>query len=125
MYPNFWSNEKLSFWKILLFTDINECEEFGSSLCTNQTKTNNSICINTQGSFQCNCTEGYNKEGLLCIGKVYHFDIFSVLKGDPQKMLPIYGFQISPRVWQLQNSQLHSIAIVFFQMKIPTNSNSR
>ena len=42
--------------------DINECEE--SDYCMP-----NSLCHNTIGSFECNCTLGYNKNGTRCVAK--------------------------------------------------------
>ncbi len=44
-------------------TDINECLELNKSICQK-----NSECINTIGSYKCNCKEGYTQKGLICEG---------------------------------------------------------
>ena len=36
------------------FSDVNECIESTTQLCFN-----NGVCVNTNGSYQCNCTEQY------------------------------------------------------------------
>lgn len=45
-------------------TDINECEVF-PGVCTN------GQCVNTQGSFRCECAEGLtlDSSGRTCVGK--------------------------------------------------------
>lgn len=43
-------------------TDINEC---ASAPCTGQ----NEVCVNTPGSFVCDCETGYENVGGLCQGK--------------------------------------------------------
>ena len=46
----------------LLFTDINEC--------TNSTNDchRNSTCTNSIGSYSCECNQGFNGNGTICIG---------------------------------------------------------
>ena len=44
-------------------TDIDECLE-GLHNCSNETE----ICINTFGSFECQCVTGYMKENGVCTG---------------------------------------------------------
>lgn len=49
---------------VLLPVDINECEVF-PGVCTN------GRCVNTQGSFRCECAEGLTLDstGRTCVGK--------------------------------------------------------
>ncbi|XP_066921300.1 uncharacterized protein [Clytia hemisphaerica] len=47
--------------------DIDECVRHGPELCQQQTRSNNTFCINTDGGFFCNCTEGFYKKKGLCI----------------------------------------------------------
>ena len=42
--------------------DINECEE-NQDNCNGKAK-----CINTDGSFQCKCLDGYTGDGITCSG---------------------------------------------------------
>ena len=32
---------------------------------------NNALCVNTYGSYQCQCMEGYTRAGSICQGAVY------------------------------------------------------
>jgi hypothetical protein len=50
---------------IILFLDINEC--LNASICQN------GICINTIGSYTCNCSIGYEYNNVTCVGKVSYF----------------------------------------------------
>ena len=51
----------------LFFTaDIDECE--GTALCPA-----NSTCVNTFGSFDCVCDDGFVQNGSVCIGKNNHY----------------------------------------------------
>ena len=51
----------------LLITDLNECNQ------PEKCNRNTSSCINTKGSYTCQCNEGYsNKSKLVCIGKILH-----------------------------------------------------
>lgn len=61
--------------KLLMLTDINECEMF-DNVCEG-----GGLCVNTQGSFRCNCPPGLilDATGRRCIGtkgwirlKIYH-----------------------------------------------------
>ena len=54
----------------LLFTyffnlDIDECQNENTD-CQNFAH-----CINSQGSYNCECNDGYKLEGQSCIGKLY------------------------------------------------------
>ena len=53
------------FGLLFLNLDHNECanEEIPCGL--------NARCVNTAGSFQCKCNEGYTGDGIKCTGKVY------------------------------------------------------
>ena len=46
-----------------LSADINECLE-GKHGCQD-----NSDCVNTEGSYNCECREGFFKDGANCVGK--------------------------------------------------------
>ena len=47
--------------------DINECENSQDNLCAQ-------MCTNTEGSYNCSCREGYERQGLTgCIGLLYTF----------------------------------------------------
>ena len=50
-----------------LFLDINECELY-PNLCKG-----GGLCVNTQGSFRCNCPPGLilDSSGTQCVGKLY------------------------------------------------------
>lgn len=50
----------------LILTDINECEMF-ENVCEG-----GGLCVNTQGSFRCNCPPGLilDASGRRCIGKI-------------------------------------------------------
>lgn len=46
--------------------DIDECEELGPDVCFN------GDCVNTLGSYECECTPGYvlDNTGHICMGKI-------------------------------------------------------
>ena len=46
--------------------DIDECA-LGKDDCDA-----NAGCVNTEGSYECNCNPGYFRDGLLCKSKVFH-----------------------------------------------------
>ena len=46
---------------IISFTDINECSD---DPCDS-----NADCMNTEGSFLCQCQNGFNGDGFACTGK--------------------------------------------------------
>lgn len=50
---------------LFLFLDMNECLD-NPGICQN------GICINTDGSFRCECPFGYNLDytGVNCVGKI-------------------------------------------------------
>ena len=45
-----------------LYVDINECDS--SDACPQD-----STCVNTDGSFQCNCNDGFTMSGTECEGE--------------------------------------------------------
>ena len=47
----------------LLFTEVNECET-GEDLCDPD-----AICINTIGSHNCTCKDGFEGDGFTCMSK--------------------------------------------------------
>ena len=49
-------------WSLYDGTDIDECAR-GTDNCDS-----NADCINTQGSFQCDCRDGYEGNGRICTG---------------------------------------------------------
>ena len=48
----------------ITFTDVNECEMY-SSLCNK-----NARCVNTPGSFVCECSFGFRGDGTICKGNI-------------------------------------------------------
>ena len=48
--------------QLCLTTDINECDQNMHSCDSN------AICTNTNGSFTCNCNDGYTGDGMTCTG---------------------------------------------------------
>ena len=48
-------------------SDIDECEE-NLGNCGD-----NAVCVNTIGSFMCQCLPGFSGNGLICIGKLSVF----------------------------------------------------
>lgn len=51
---------------LFLITDINEC------LRDNGGCDPDAACINTMGSFQCSCDEGFSGNGFTCRGNSFH-----------------------------------------------------
>lgn len=51
--------------RILLFSDIDECSSPGASTCDP-----NAICNNTEGSYLCQCLDGYEGDGRNCKGRI-------------------------------------------------------
>ena len=52
----------LSTQGVCFFPDVNECEEEING-CEE-----NSLCINTDGSYECKCKDGYRGNGGMCAG---------------------------------------------------------
>ena len=50
-----------------VYTDIDECEN--KTICEN-----NARCINTEGSFFCECVDGFNRDGTVCISELIERD---------------------------------------------------
>ena len=63
----------------LLHADINECHFFSGNICDS-----NADCINTNGSFICDCKIGFNKTSLgqSCQGKALMLHSITGLKSD-------------------------------------------
>ena len=57
-----------------LILDIDECTRFGGTVCAT-----NSECVNTDGSFRCQCKAGFQSidGGKTCVGTVLCFCIAS------------------------------------------------
>ena len=53
-----------SFMFTLLFTDLDECASDSASPCPEHTD-----CVNTEGSFTCNCRPGFTKQHFTCEGR--------------------------------------------------------
>lgn len=55
---------RVMFWVYVdMFLDVNECEELNGGC--------QQTCVNTQGSYHCECSEGFrmHADGRTCIGK--------------------------------------------------------
>ena len=61
--PVFYVNDSL--FSILINTDVDECT-LGAADCHSTLAT----CINTEGSFKCECIDGYAGNGTTCQGKL-------------------------------------------------------
>ena len=48
--------------KVLSFSDVNECDSNPCAI--------NAVCVDTNGSFSCSCSNGYIGDGLICEGKL-------------------------------------------------------
>ena len=61
-------------FSLILIIDINECTRFGGTVCAT-----NSECVNTEGSFRCQCKPGFNSldGGKTCVGRVLKLLDFS------------------------------------------------
>ena len=46
------------------FIDIDECTSLGDNDCGS-----NALCTNTNGSYSCNCKDGFQGDGINCTGK--------------------------------------------------------
>ena len=51
---------------MFIFLDINECS---SNPCHD-----NATCTDNEGSFDCQCKDGFSGDGLSCISKADHLD---------------------------------------------------
>ena len=60
----FWWGQNTYHLVNYLLSDDNECESGGHD-CDE-----NALCINTEGSYKCDCNEGYNGNGFRCNGKI-------------------------------------------------------
>ena len=56
-------NTTQSEFYFLPVSDINECQE------NTDTCHDNATCSNTEGSFDCQCKQGYTGDGINCAGK--------------------------------------------------------
>jgi len=50
-----------------VIADVDECSLIGGNNCHPR----NSICTNTDGSFSCDCKEGYEGNGISCTGELF------------------------------------------------------
>ena len=50
-----------------LLLDIDECKVYRNDICDTNAK-----CINTQGSFECQCKTGYQGNGFICKGAMHN-----------------------------------------------------
>ena len=64
-HPCVSSNVTIAFFPLLL--DINECSTNAHNCGAN------AFCSNTEGSYNCTCSPGYNGNGTSCTGKSYHY----------------------------------------------------
>lgn len=60
------------FYSPFCFTDKNECDK-GEGNCDE-----NALCINTEGSYRCQCQSGYFGDGEKCDGNYFHADITTI-----------------------------------------------
>ena len=64
-HPSVYSNVTIAFFSLLL--DINECSTNAHNCDAN------AFCSNSEGSYNCTCSPGYNGNGTSCTGKSYHY----------------------------------------------------
>ena len=64
-HPCVYSNVTIAFFSLLL--DINECSTNAHNCDAN------AFCSNSEGSYNCTCSPGYNGNGTSCTGKLYSF----------------------------------------------------
>lgn len=55
-----YKSSEINYLSFDFLIDINECND--STIC------GNGVCINTIGSYTCNCSTGYKFDGQTCIG---------------------------------------------------------
>ena len=58
------TSNQVTYKNKILFVDVNECEQ--NRVCTN------GVCTNLEGTYKCECNEGYDydEENKLCLGKL-------------------------------------------------------
>ena len=64
-HPCVYGNVTIAFFSLLL--DINECSTNAHNCDAN------AFCSNSEGSYNCTCSPGYNGNGTSCTGKSYHY----------------------------------------------------
>ena len=64
-HPCLCSNVTIAFFSLHL--DINECSTNAHNCDAN------AFCTNSEGSYNCTCSPGYNGNETLCTGKSYHY----------------------------------------------------
>ena len=79
----------ISFLVYLCVVDINECADILVYLCVvdinecadNPDLCRNGKCVNTDGSFRCDCLPGYKLDntGSQCVGKSVDFECFNLI----------------------------------------------
>ena len=60
------SKDKLWYFIVWLYSDIDECANNTVNNCHE-----NALCKNYNGSYTCNCTNGYIGDGYNCTGKMF------------------------------------------------------
>ena len=59
-----------------MFVDVNECDDDNMFNCAND-----STCMNTMGSYRCECDPGYYMEDDYCLGEFCSFVVISLCIG--------------------------------------------
>ena len=59
---------------IFVFSDVNECANPALNNCHQ-----NADCLNTPGSYQCQCKVGYTGNGVQCVGEYIPMNLTKVL----------------------------------------------
>ena len=77
----------LYFYICILITDIDECA--GDNNCSP-----NADCVNVPGAYQCQCREGYEGDGLTCIG-IYRNRLCVHLLGGRHSFVSCYMYMVS------------------------------
>ena len=85
--------------KCYCVVDINECE--GENECSD-----NAECINTEGSYDCECKEGFTGDGKTCGGECIHIPYFPYFPHIPyyittwfKRKYRVFGFQCKTGEW--------------------------
>ena len=84
------SREMNSNCRLYLSADIDECDDDDSNDCNS-----NAMCINTEGSYQCQCSDGYTGDGTQCEGTLVVFVYIGGIKKCIEVMCSFYNMQKS------------------------------
>ena len=63
-------NDWLVDWFIGRLTVVNNCVDIDECAISNGGCSPHADCVNTNGSFNCSCRDGYHGDGFRCIGNV-------------------------------------------------------